>query len=233
MSTGAAAASRCRNCGADADGKYCPECGQETAMHPPSTLEFLHEFIGHYVALEGALWRTLAKLVRPGALTLEYFGNTAMGGNVTFVDCKPGEVVCERIRQRLVERFGAMTGPKVADYLMSRLVALFPYAMFVLVPVFALLTRAVYWNRPYNYGEHLVFALHYHSAVFLIGAVTEPFHQAMLWTIPSAIYLMVAMVRVFGGRTWVSVLRGPFVFLAYFALIVACMMAIVTASILL
>ncbi len=268
------AAPACRNCGAPAGGKYCPECGQETAPHPPTAREFLHEFVGHYVALEGALWRTLAKLARPGALTLEYFagrrrryvlpvrlyltasivfflvakvalptaevhvhfvrpGNVSMGGDVTFFDCKPGEVFCERVRQHLLDRFGAMTGPKVASYLMDRLIALFPYAMFVLVPVFALLTRGVYWNRPYNYGEHLVFALHVHSAVFLIGAVAEPFHEAMLWTVPSAIYLMVAMVRVFGGRTWTSIVRGTFVFLCYFALVLFCMIAIVTASVIL
>lgn len=36
--------------------------------------EFLHEFIGHYVALEGPLWRSLwALLFQPGRLTLEYF----------------------------------------------------------------------------------------------------------------------------------------------------------------
>ena len=42
-------------------------------MHPPSTREFLHEFIGHYVALEGKLWKSLwLLLVKPGRLTLEY-----------------------------------------------------------------------------------------------------------------------------------------------------------------
>ena len=35
--------------------------------------EFLHEFVGHYVALEGTLWRTLGLLLRhPGRLTREY-----------------------------------------------------------------------------------------------------------------------------------------------------------------
>jgi len=69
----------CRNCGAtfpvqDPSPRYCPQCGQETALHPPSLGEFLHEFIGHYVALEGALWKTLALLLfRPGQLTREYF----------------------------------------------------------------------------------------------------------------------------------------------------------------
>lgn len=63
----------CRNCGEQAPLKFCPECGQETALHPPTLGEFLHEFVGHYVALEGALWRTLRLLLtKPGRLTREY-----------------------------------------------------------------------------------------------------------------------------------------------------------------
>lgn len=63
----------CRNCGSSAPLNFCPRCGQETALHPPTLGEFIHEFVGHYVALEGALWRTLAMLLaRPGRLTREY-----------------------------------------------------------------------------------------------------------------------------------------------------------------
>lgn len=44
-----------------------------TTLHAPSFFEFVHEFVGHYVALEGSLWRTLGSLVfRPGRLTLAY-----------------------------------------------------------------------------------------------------------------------------------------------------------------
>lgn len=67
------AASDCPNCGAHVSGNFCHECGQETVLHPPSTREFLHEFIGHYVALEGKLWKSMGLLLfRPGRLTLEY-----------------------------------------------------------------------------------------------------------------------------------------------------------------
>jgi len=53
---------------------YCPGCGQEAVLHAASMREFIHEFIGHYVALEGPLWRSLwALLFQPGRLTLEYF----------------------------------------------------------------------------------------------------------------------------------------------------------------
>jgi predicted RNA-binding Zn-ribbon protein involved in translation (DUF1610 family) len=66
-------ASDCPNCGAVVAGHYCHECGQETVLHPPSAREFVHEFIGHYVALEGKLWKSLLLLLfRPGQLTLEY-----------------------------------------------------------------------------------------------------------------------------------------------------------------
>jgi hypothetical protein len=54
--------------------RFCGHCGQETRLHPPSMHEFVHEFIGHYVALEGPLWRSLWALVfLPGRLTREYF----------------------------------------------------------------------------------------------------------------------------------------------------------------
>jgi hypothetical protein len=67
----------CRNCGAALHAaplpRFCPQCGQATQLHPPSLGEFMHEFIGHYVALEGVLWKSLALLLfRPGRLTAEY-----------------------------------------------------------------------------------------------------------------------------------------------------------------
>ena len=73
----AAGAQDCHNCGEslrrEPPPNYCPACGQETTLHPPSVWEFVHEFVGHYVALEGKLWRTLAMLLpHPGRLTNEY-----------------------------------------------------------------------------------------------------------------------------------------------------------------
>jgi hypothetical protein len=65
---------RCRNCDAVAPDSYCPNCGQATALHPPTVREFTREFLQHHVALDGSLWRTLkALLLRPGSLTADYF----------------------------------------------------------------------------------------------------------------------------------------------------------------
>ena len=68
----------CANCGASLrlspPAKFCPQCGQETELHAPTLGEFAHEFVGHFVAAEGTLWRTLRLLfTAPGRLTNEYF----------------------------------------------------------------------------------------------------------------------------------------------------------------
>lgn len=48
----------------------------------PSAGEFLHEFVGHFVALEGKLWKTLKLLVlRPGQLTVDFLA----GRRVPFI----------------------------------------------------------------------------------------------------------------------------------------------------
>jgi hypothetical protein len=66
-------AERCKNCGTATRGNYCHQCGQAAHVHVPSAREFLHEFLGHYVALEGKLWKSLALLLfKPGFLSREY-----------------------------------------------------------------------------------------------------------------------------------------------------------------
>lgn len=67
----------CRNCHytlAAPRPAYCGHCGQETDLHPPSVREIVTEYIGHYVAFDGPLLRTLWALVGlPGHLTNAYF----------------------------------------------------------------------------------------------------------------------------------------------------------------
>ena len=63
----------CLNCGAPAPGKFCPECGQETAREPRTVAQFFHGLIAQNLARKGRRWQTLSKLFfAPGALTLDY-----------------------------------------------------------------------------------------------------------------------------------------------------------------
>ena len=65
----------CLNCGTAFGApppRFCPQCGQEALVRPPTLMEFLQQFGGAYFATEGALWRTLKLLLRPGARTRQY-----------------------------------------------------------------------------------------------------------------------------------------------------------------
>lgn len=72
---GHASTGTCLNCQARLapQARFCSQCGQDTANHPPSLMEFTHEFVSHYIAVEGTLWKSLWGLMaRPGFLTREY-----------------------------------------------------------------------------------------------------------------------------------------------------------------
>lgn len=316
-----AAPANCPNCGAVVGGHFCANCGQEAILHHASTREFLHEFIGHYVALEGKLWGTVMRLLfRPGALTLEYI----RGRRVRFVqplrlyltlsllffaimkfsggfnpgvgeedkletavaagaasavgkaaDAQAGaagklqpltpeerrgkaaaeaaiedmqkdfkldeSAVAARKAAPAREQDGEMNDlnftvlDKEGDFL-SRWPALrhkwqafealpggekgtvftegfyhyAPYAIFCLMPVFALMLKVLYLGSGKRFGEHLLFALHTNAFAFFIYSVIllMPFGfvNFVLWCWLLG-YLPWAMRRVYGGSRWGVFLR--------------------------
>lgn len=212
----------CRNCGAATTGNYCHMCGQETRLHPPSFGEFLHEFIGHYVALEGRLWGSIWRLLlRPGLLTSEYLAGRRKryveplrlylslsiiffavlklsDTGVATVDPhpappaaavqpaapaaapQPGAVVDDQVEhwmQRTVpgthqafERFNKLGDQEKSAVLQAGFYKYAPYAIFLLMPLFALWLKLLYLGSGKKYGEHLLFALHTNAFAFIMLA---------------------------------------------------------------
>jgi hypothetical protein len=259
-----ATAGTCPNCFASTSGNFCHQCSQETTLHPPSTREFLHEFIGHYVALEGKLWQSLwLLLLKPGRLTLEYIQGrrvryvqplriyltfsliffalvkfsglavfeahdrvhaptAASAAKIQFGSSAEKNETFQAI-QHGVEFIHPAWGPRAArflaqpmDTIWNQLVKAFfaygPYAVFALMPVFALLLKLLYLGSRRRFGAHLLFALHANAFAFamLTLLVMVP---ASLETVSSVLtfwlvlYLPLAMRRVYGGGWFGTVLR--------------------------
>jgi hypothetical protein len=86
-----------------------------------------------------------------------------------------------------------------------------PYAVFALVPLFAVSTSLLFWRRKRGYAEHFLFALHLHAFVFLTMLVTlggESGKTAPLLYFGWMTYLTLALRRWMGGRWWPQVLRA-------------------------
>lgn len=268
-------ASHCANCGAalaiDPHPRYCPMCGQETRLHPPSFGEFVHEFVGHYVAFEGALWRTLgALLFRPGQLTREYLdgrrrryvlplrvylsasflffvvvkflGVGAGSDTVLSISPRPPETrpaavvdadeardaqawvdrcarpdACSFIEHRAARASQRLSGPEGAKLLGERLAATAPYAVFLMLPLFAALMRVAWRRTRLPYGAHFVYGLHQHAFWFLLLLLLAPLPAgAGGWAVPVVFaYGALAMRRVYGAAWVPTIWRAAVVSLAY------------------
>jgi Protein of unknown function (DUF3667) len=316
----ALATAACPNCGRPLAGlpppvHHCPSCGQETHLHAPTLFEFVHEFVAHYVALEGALWRSLKTLLlRPGQLTLDYFegrrrqhvlplrlyltasflfflvlklsggpsqqvrvhavapaatasaaasgpasaasasaatASTAADASSTGPAPSPDEAAddtedsapdgpdavqidpAERaIWQACVDQPGrcgtvetwiargmlqaTRKGTGVVP-IFRQVLAWAPYAMFLMLPLFAGLLKTAYWRRGRAYGAHVVFSLHVHTYWYLavMGAqlLPNPISGLLMLSLPW--HATVAMRRVYGGG-WPGTLgRAALVSVAY------------------
>jgi hypothetical protein len=122
---------------------------------------------------------------------------------------------CKRLERRLdVDPKGLQ---REAEALSGRFIGNFGTAMFLMVPLFALLQKLVHWNRRLRYTEHLVFALHLHAFWFLCLLLT-----LLPWEWPGLVafflvpwYALAALKRVYGGRWFWRWLRAALVSLVY------------------
>jgi hypothetical protein len=253
----------CANCGAAVSAHFCATCGQETRLHMPSAGEFAHEFVGHYIALEGKLWKSLLLLAcRPGRLTFDYLAGrraryvqplrlyltfsvlflalfqysgfkivnfddpaNALPGNHTaaprnVITVRPGpaalsngddEVTVGKVVAAInpawapkAKAFDALGADAKSRAAAKSFFSYGPYALFLLMPVFALYLKLLYLGSGRRYGEHLLF-----SFVQLV---------LVLWLLA---YLPMAMQRVYGGARWATALRW-LVLVVLHALSIAC-----------
>ncbi len=101
-----------------------------------------------------------------------------------------------------------------------------PQLMFLLLPLFALLIQLVYLASPFHYLQHLVFALHYHSFVFLLYLIGRGLGlldlglSALLYLVLVA-YLPLALRRTYGSGWWGAVGKSMVIYFSYFWLLVA------------
>lgn len=112
-----------------------------------------------------------------------------------------------------------------------------PKVLFFLIPVFALLLKLFYLWRKRYYSEHLVFALHYHSVLFLnllvvVGLVAAArvapaaVGTAVRWLAAalgmwSVLYLVPALRTVYGKGWWGAFWRASMLWFVYFFALVS------------
>jgi hypothetical protein len=173
----------CRNCETplEPDYGYCPQCGQKNVDLERPISELLGEAVRETADIDGRALRTLWTLIRhPGVLTSEFLAGrrrlysppvrlylVISVGFFLLASWVAGQGML-LIEGQTLEADAAGQARLFAEYV--------PRLMFVLLPVFALVLKVAFRQR--FYFDHLVHALHLHSAAYLVLALMLPLEQA-------------------------------------------------------
>ena len=249
----------CRNCGAALQGKYCHACGQKAVPSEVSVHQLLHEGFHEFAHLDQSKVAQTLKLllIKPGELTAELL----RGRRVRYIPPVRLYLVCSLLFFALAAWTRSpfitiqMTKDDVAndaereetkrqtverlEHLREQMTHNTPRAMFVLMPVFGLLSWGLYRRAQPYYVAHLYYAIHFHAFVFLMLAVKVAF--GLLGTAGTLVgglfpltiipYHYMALRRVFGGTRKQVAWKGTLIALIYTLLIMAIMVALVAWTI--
>lgn len=233
--------SHCLNCDAPLHGPYCAACGQREQHRVVPLGHLLQELAHELLHVDHHVLGTFkALLLRPGQLTVEYLeGRRArqiaplrlylitsfflflLLGTLAPRVIQPGA----KGKVHVVAPKGTpATSAAAADpgaspsfrAFLGQIVALLPKVMFILLPVFALLLKGLYLRRGILYAAHVIFALHTHTAAFLMFLVTLALGQipglagwvtlALFLGLPA--YLLLALRRTYGQSWPRTVVKG-------------------------
>jgi hypothetical protein len=219
----------CRNCSARFDGAYCGTCGQRDLDLERPIWSLVAEVIRETFEVDGRAWLTIRTLLtQPGRLTSDFLA----GKRRTYtpplrlylvVSISFFVIVAWLAQSGVLLEPGqdpAFDAAVQAQFLSDDL----PRLMFVLLPVFALLLKAMYFRR--LYFDHLIFSIHLHTAGYVVLALMLPLEDVANQNVGLMIaqfilltyflgYLVIAVQRVYGSSWLVAGMKSAAVLFGY------------------
>jgi hypothetical protein len=247
----------CLNCNATLHGPYCHSCGQKATAANVSMHDFVHEATHEFLHLDGKILQTVKLLVRkPGQLTREFLdGRRARfispvrvyltfslifftlatllpGASKGMMQVESSGLKGDTEFERRLSG-GLAKAEQDADKLGQAVLSNLPKAMFVLMPIFGLLTWAFYRRQQRFYIPHLYYSVHFHSFVFfvmtiyvVISRIGVPKPAAATLILTAVPYHFIALRRVFGGSRRMTFAKGVAIGLLYCLIVIAVVMTV-------
>jgi len=159
-------ATNCKNCDKPLPGQaaFCPECGQSVKAISRPWIDALKEMLTELFDFDGRMLLSLRLLLtRPGYLTFEYNNDR----RISYTSPIRMYLVISLVFFFLLPMILPDTSATSPTHTVS--VDRYSKAMFLLLPLFALLLKIFY--RRIFYLSHLVFSVHLFSAMFIVFAV--------------------------------------------------------------
>ena len=188
--------SHCKNCQSRLEGAYCNSCGQRDVDLERPIWSLVGDILKEAFELDGRSALTVRALfLHPGRLTHEF-----LAGRRRSYTSPLRLYLAISILFFIVAAWGARSGyllepgqdPRFDAAIQAGFLADdLPRLMFLLLPVFALLMKIVYFSR--LYFDHLIFSLHLHCAAYVIIALMMPL-EALASRNPAALIIQLALL---------------------------------------
>ena len=219
----------CQNCQTTLNGAYCGNCGQRDVDLERPIWSLVADVLKETFEVDGRAWLTIKTLFRhPGMLTSEFLA----GRRRTYTPPLRLYLVTSIsffVFVAWLAQSGVLLDPGQDPKFDAAVQAQFlsdelPRLMFVLLPVFALLLKAVYFRR--LYFDHLIFSIHLHTAGYLILAVMLPLEDIanqnvglmiaqFVLLVYFLIYFVSAVRHVYGPGWLVAAIKSAAVLFGY------------------
>jgi hypothetical protein len=179
--------------------------------------------------IEGAVKDSSSTVSLGRGLQISFGSDTA--GGITGIDR------LDAILEERLERLGEMESAEATAIIIPGVLERMPVAVFLLVPLFAVLLKLLYVRSRRYYVEHFIFALHVHAFAFILFSlmlpgIAVPGNLSRFTILILMVYLLVALKRVY-KQGWfrttfkLLVLSGAYSLALGMAMAVAVMIAIV------
>lgn len=192
----------CQNCGADLNGNYCSNCGQEgKAVLNRSVFSLLHHFFEELFVWDSRFFRSVKYLfIRPGFLTHEYISGrinryisplkmflfTSFVLFLIMIKSDPDQyksLVTEAGEDDFLKEFiseqqssSNISAELYIENFNNQFNDNITLYIFFIMFIFSVLLKIIYITKKYYYSEHIVFTLHFFTFVlwsFLAGVITQ------------------------------------------------------------
>lgn len=240
----------CQNCGADLHGNNCSNCGQKsTAFYDKSITSMVEHFFEEIFVWDSRFFRSVKYLfTKPGFLTHEYISGriqsyisplkmflfTSFVLFFIIIKSDPdqyNELVTKGADDDFMEEF-IIEQQQASDKSNELYIESFnnqfndniTLYIFVIMFIFSVLLKIVYFSKNYFYAEHIVFTLHFFTFVlwcFLLALITQGlgvfFLFFFIYIVP-AFYLFIAIKKVYHKTFIMAVLVSVFMTFFYWIL---------------
>jgi hypothetical protein len=152
-----------------------------------------------------------------------------------------GHPALDSLATARIQELGRMETRQAAERLLGNFLGYIPTLMFLLLPVFALVLKALYVRRGRYYAEHFVFLLHTHAFLYLmfmvlLGVVLLGWVRG--WIVTAifgwiAVYVFLAMRHVYGQQRLKTLVKMWTLGWAYFWVLATALPVAILVTILL